>query len=197
MEDGGHIREVRDGMPNTERMDEDAVADAEQAMDAATSGILSSEVLRRYDERHGIETAPKLIVMNDQTTHALVAILHDRIVGRTVVEVGAGIGLLTLHMGTVARRVFAIEASPVWSSAFIATLMAGKPRNVSFICGDAGGVRRHHKGRRGAILLAFRDRIAQEHRLAPGIPGIDVYGEMIDANPAGFDQMAQDLRQRS
>ena len=103
----------------------------------AAENMSTSEVMDDSAERHGMEAAPILTVHDDETAHNIVGAIHDRIAGRTVIEIGGGIGLLALHMGTVARRVWCIEANPVWSSTFIATLLTHKPRNVSFLFGAA------------------------------------------------------------
>jgi glucosamine 6-phosphate synthetase-like amidotransferase/phosphosugar isomerase protein len=40
-------------------------------------------------------------------------------------------------MGHIAKRVYAIDASPIWASTFIAILLKQKPKNVSFLFGSA------------------------------------------------------------
>ncbi len=154
-----------------------------------------SDVARKYSERHGVESASVLTVFDDETAYQVAAYLASRIEGKTVVEIGGGIGLLALHLGVYAKRVFCIEASPMWSSCFIAALYAHKPKNVSFLFGAAdeftGLIKADvalfctHSGIRG-----MREAAGQ---FAPSV--IDVYGELIAAEPSRFDALAVSLRE--
>lgn len=96
-----------------------------------------SSMLENYHRRHGTESA--LILTNHDDEHAalVTGYLEDRIAGKVVVEVGAGIGLLACHMAMVARKVYAIEVDPAWTSSFLAVLYARKPPNLCFIFGKA------------------------------------------------------------
>jgi SAM-dependent methyltransferase len=94
-------------------------------------------VMHAYHERHGTQSACILTVTDDETAGAIVDYLRPRIDGRVVVEIGAGIGLLACHLATVARRVYAIEVDPAWTSCFLAALYAEKPPNLTFIFGRA------------------------------------------------------------
>ena len=121
----------------------------------AAENMSTSEVMDDYAERHGMEAAPILTVHDDETAHNIVGAIHDRIAGRTVIEIGGGIGLLALHMGTVARRVWCIEAN--------------------------------HSGISSLKTLAGQ--------FAPNV--IDIYGEILEANPEEFDALALKLRKLS
>ena len=68
-----------------------------------------------YSERHGIDAQAVLIVTDDDTASLIAESLAPRIAGKTVIEIGGGIGLLSLHMGFIAKRVYCIEANPMWS----------------------------------------------------------------------------------
>lgn len=96
-----------------------------------------SAVLTEYAHKHDVNSAPILTVRDDEMADALAAYLAPRIEGRVVVEIGGGIGLLALHMGQYAKRVYCIEANPFWSWTFAALLLAKKPKNVSFLFGAA------------------------------------------------------------
>src|SRR6185437_6657644 len=61
-----------------------------------------------FSERHGIHAAPNLTVLDDEIAALIVERLEPRISGKTVVEIGGGIGLLSLRMATVAKRVYCI-----------------------------------------------------------------------------------------
>jgi predicted RNA methylase len=148
----------------------------------------------KFSERHNINSAAILTVIDDETADALVEHLADRIAGKTVVEIGGGIGLLSLHMGHVAKRVYCIEANPMWSWTFAQVLLHQKPKNVSFLFGSAdefvGMVRADvavictHSDVQGMRLVAAQ--------FAPVV--VDVYGELIEAHPEAFDPLASRLR---
>lgn len=106
-------------------------------LDEISTRMSRSEMLDAYADRHGIDSASILTVRDDEMADALAGYLAPRIEGRIVIEVGAGLGLLALHMGQYAKRVFCIEANPLWSWSFAALLLAHKPKNVSFLFGTA------------------------------------------------------------
>lgn len=147
-----------------------------------------------YSERHNINAAGVLTVIDDETARSIVERIAPRIAGKTVVEIGGGIGLLSLHMGHVAKRVYCIEADPMWSWAFAVMLMKEKPKNVSFLFGAADeflgtfkadvAVFCTHSDVRGMGLVAAQ--------FAPVV--IDFYSELIAENPAVFDKLAVALR---
>lgn len=153
-----------------------------------------SRPAQEYSNRHGIAAQAVLTVTDDETAVAIAAHLAPRIEGKTVVEIGGGIGLLSLHLGTIARRVYCIEANPMWSWTFAEVLLKSKPRNVSFLFGAAdeflGCIRGDvaiyctHSDVTGMGLIAAQ--------FAPVV--IDVYGELIKGAPENFDPLAVALR---
>jgi precorrin-6B methylase 2 len=153
-----------------------------------------SEPAQAFSERHGIASAAVLTVTDDETAVAIAEYLAPRIEGKTVVEIGGGIGLLALYMGDIAKRVYCIEANPMWTSVFISGLIKFKQKNVSFLFGAAdefvGCIKADvavictHSDVSGMKLIAAQ--------FAPEV--IDVYGELIIANPEGFDKLASTLR---
>ena len=154
-----------------------------------------SETAEAYSERHGIRAAAVLTVINDETAGLIAERLRPRIEGKTVVEIGGGIGLLAMHMGHIAKRVYCIEANPMWSWTFAEILLHEKPRNVSFLFGAAdefvGAIKGDvavyctHSDVEGMRLIG-----AQFARQV-----IDVYGEMIRESPEHFDPLAAKLRE--
>ena len=94
-------------------------------------------VVESFHARHGTQSA--LILTNYDDAHAaLVAgYLHDRVAGKIVVEIGAGIGLLACHLAQDAKRVYAIEVDPSWTANFVWSLYQKKPANLTFIFGKA------------------------------------------------------------
>ncbi len=90
-----------------------------------------------YHARHG--TKSQCILTNYEDEHAaLVAgYLSDRVTGKIVVEIGAGIGLLACHVAAAARRIYAIDVDPAWTGVFVWSLYEKKPPNLTFIFGKA------------------------------------------------------------
>ena len=142
-----------------------------------------SDVAERYAERHGIKSASILTVYNDETADLIARYLAPRIEGKTVVEIGGGIGLLAFHMATYAKRVYCIEADPGWATSFVAALYAHKPVNVSYLFGTA----QEFMGQiRGDVALFCTHSDAEGMKslgLAFAPESIDVYGEIVASSP--------------
>lgn len=96
-----------------------------------------SEEMMDYCDRHGVRSAGVLTVYDDETAGLIAESLAPRIKGKTVVEIGGGIGLLALHLGLYAERVYCIEANPMWAWTFATLLLKVKPVNVSYLFGSA------------------------------------------------------------
>ncbi len=147
-----------------------------------------------FAERHNVRSASILTVTDAEDDVALADRIEARIRGKVVVEIGTGIGLLALCMITVAHQVFAIEANPIWALTFTQLLVDVKPKNVSFILGSADefigvikadvAVIATHSDVKG--MKALGGQLAKET--------IDIYGELIEANPEAFDAVARKLR---
>lgn len=108
-----------------------------QLLDRVYESMEGSKVLEDYMRRHGINSAGVLTVYDDETADAVARSVADRIEGKTVIEIGGGIGLLAFHLSLYAKRVYCIEADPNWAGCFIAALLARKPVNVSYLFGAA------------------------------------------------------------
>lgn len=154
-----------------------------------------SEMAMAYSERHGINSAAVLTVLDDNHAMLIAQHLSARIEGKTVVEIGGGIGLLAMHMGHIAKRVYCIEANPMWAWVFAGVLLEKKPKNVSYLFGSAdeflGCIKADvaifctHSGVQGMSLVA--------RQFAPIV--IDVYGEIIKQAPHHFDKFAREMRE--
>ena len=155
-----------------------------------------SEIAQVYSARHGLESAAVLTIIDDETASLVNAHLVPRIEGKTVVEIGGGIGLLACYLAVFAKRVFCIEANPMWSSAYLHCLHAGKPKNLSYLFGAAD----EFTGMIEADVALFCthsgiDSMRKAAALfAPVV--IDVYGELIEAAPERFDPFAREMRKR-
>ncbi len=142
----------------------------------------SSQVMDEYSDRHGVESAGILTVQDDEMADALARYLAPRIEGRTVIEIGGGIGLLALHMGQYAKRVLCIEANPMWSWTFAALLLAHKPKNVSFLFGAAEEFAGQIRG--DVALFCTHSDVAGMREVAGRFARevIDVYSEVVEAD---------------
>lgn len=171
------------------------MSELNQMLDQVYNAMEDSEASQAYSERHGIASAAVLTVLDDETADLIADRLAPRIEGKTVVEVGGGIGLLALHLGLVAKRVYCIEANPSWSWTFSCLLLQSKPKNVSYLFGAAdefvGCIKADvaifctHSDVKGMGLVAAQ--------FAPVV--IDVYGEIIKSDPTKFDALARTLRE--
>lgn len=90
-----------------------------------------------YASRNGIDSLGVLTVSEYFTAMKEIEMLWPQIAGKTVVEIGAGIGMLALQMAKFAKRVYAIEADPAWAWVFTEFLYAVKPGNLTYIFGNA------------------------------------------------------------
>lgn len=147
-----------------------------------------------YVERHGIVAQPFLTVHDDEAASATAEYLAPRIEGKTVVEIGGGLGLAALHIGLYAKRVYVIEANPIWANAFVAMLFSHKPKNVSYLFGSADEFSDVIKADVALFMThsGVDDMTKQAALFAPQV--IDVYGELIAGNPNAFDPLASLLR---
>lgn len=153
-----------------------------------------SELAEEYSERHGIKSASILTVYDDETAGLIAEYLAPRIEGRTVVEIGGGIGLLAFHLGLYAKRVYCIEANPMWAWTFACVLLKDKPKNVSYLFGAADEFVGRIKG--NVALFCTHSGVDDMKRIASRFADtvIDVHGEIIKSNPDKFDKFASTMR---
>lgn len=154
----------------------------------------ASESYSAFAARHNIRSAATLTVTDAETAALIAEHLAPRIEGKTVVEIGGGLGLLSLYMGSFAKRVYCIEANPMWAMVFTEILLSAKPKHVSYLFGAAdefvGCIKADI-----AVVCTHSDLQSMKlagRQLASEV--IDVYGELIEANPAAFDPVARSLR---
>lgn len=163
-------------------------------LDLVYESMGGSEMAEEYSRRHGINSAAVLTVYDDETASLIAERLAPRITGKTVIEIGGGIGLLALHMGLIAKQVYCIEANPLWSWVFATALVARKPKNVSFLFGTADQFWPQIRGD-VAVFCTHSDVAGMRSAASKfALEVVDVYGEMIAANPEAFDETARRLR---
>lgn len=95
------------------------------------------ELVWLYDQRHGIASAKILTVPSPVSAIEFLAPFRLELSGKTVVEIGAGIGWLSLIAARYCKEIFAFEADPAWSWVFSRRLYAIKPPNLTWIFGNA------------------------------------------------------------
>ncbi|SDG59695.1 hypothetical protein SAMN05216338_1001854 [Bradyrhizobium sp. Rc2d] len=166
-------------------------------VDQQSASVINDEESTSYEEfaeRHNIRAAPYLTVTEWETAAMIADRLAPRIQGKVVVEIGGGIGLLSVAMGSIAQRVYCIEANPLWSMTYARFLLHKKPRNVSFLCGAADEFLGCIRGD-VAVICTHSDVAGMKlvgAQFAKVV--IDVYGEMMEENPEGFDPWARSVR---
>lgn len=165
-----------------------------ELLDEHYNAFEGCEALHEYSQRHNIQSQAVLTIDTDERAAQMAEYLRPQIEGKTVVEIGGGIGLLAMYMGDIAKRVYCIEANPVWSSVFLACLIKSKPKNVSYLFGAADEFLGHIKGDVALFLthsgVDSMKLIASQ--FAPIV--IDVHGQMIAENPEAFDKFAREMR---
>lgn len=163
-------------------------------LDRVYEAMDGNEMAEKYSERHGIKSAAILTVYDDETAALVAEHIAPRIEGRTVVEIGGGIGLLAFHLGQYARHVYCIEANPMWSWTFATCLLAKKPKNVSYLFGAADEFVGLIKG--NVAIFCTHSGVENMRRAGERFADevIDVYGEVIQRFPDSFDALARGLR---
>lgn len=112
-------------------------SDTETIIDMAYECLEGCEDLLKYHERHG---TPSMLILTQHcpdVAQRTAALLRDRIEGKNVIEIGAGVGFLAVEMARYAKSVVAIEADPAWSWVFTRSLYRHKPTNLTWIFGSA------------------------------------------------------------
>lgn len=134
-----------------------------------------SPQVHEYHRRHGTPSLLILTVFNQREAAKLCKSVFYEIYGKTVIEIGAGVGFLALEMAKHAKRVYAIESDPAWSWTFTQHLYREKPQNLTWIFGRAEEVCEWLRGdvaiivtRSGHLKMGFLGRL-----MAPKV--IDVY----------------------
>lgn len=116
------------------REQEDAI---EAAIEGTYDALEGSEEAERYHGRHGIRSLGILTVSSMRAARLEADKLRPHVEGKSVVEVGAGAGLLSFELARIARRVTAIEVDPAWTAVYLEHLYKHKPPNLTWVFGRA------------------------------------------------------------
>jgi tRNA G37 N-methylase Trm5 len=95
------------------------------------------EDLAEYHQRHGTPSILILTQFNPEIAARTANLIKDDILGKTVIEIGAGVGYLSIEIARYAKSVVAFEIDPSWSWIFTKALYRHKPTNLTWIFGDA------------------------------------------------------------
>lgn len=163
-------------------MSEPAVFDTAAMLSTYYEAANGNEMMERYHERHGTQSAAILTVFDDERAAQVADYLRPIVEGKVVVEIGAGIGLLACHVAMDAKRVYAIELDPAWTSTFLAVLYARKPKNLTFIFGAAEDAPPIAADVAYFCTLSGHAAMYQAaSRFAPRI--VDVYADLLNMKP--------------
>ena len=119
--------------PNLELVVDDIPMDLVDRCVGVQSVVLGSADQVAYDERMGIHAKHYLTMVGTADARWILDKIADCIAGKTVVEIGAGVGVLAIALAGKAKHVYAIEADPCWSFVFARYLYRGKPTNLTYI----------------------------------------------------------------
>ncbi len=117
--------------------EQDAYEEAEFTIESVYANLEGSADAQAYSEQNGIGSLNILTISSYFNALQEIHALWRKIKGLTVVEIGAGVGMLAIQMAKFAKRVYAIEADPAWSWVFTQQLYRIKPPNLTFIFGRA------------------------------------------------------------
>jgi len=95
------------------------------------------ELVDRYHNRFPGNYWLVLTVYDKEKARDEAEKIRNTIRNKTVIEIGAGTGLLAMEMAKHAKEVYAFEIDPAWSWIFVKKYMYDKPSNLNFIFGDA------------------------------------------------------------
>lgn len=90
-----------------------------------------------YKSRHDVRARPYLTILRPSDATWMLDKLRPIVEGKTVVEIGAGIGVLAVALAGIAARVWAIEADPMWGFVFCRWLYRAKPTNLTYVIDSA------------------------------------------------------------
>ena len=110
---------------------------AEDAIEKIYEMNEGDEMIEDYFTRHQVDSLGILTVLNEQAAQIEVSGYLERIRGKRVIEIGAGVGFLAIELAKHAKSVIAIEANPAWSWVFTQYLYAVKPAHLTWVFGTA------------------------------------------------------------
>lgn len=169
----------------------------EIAIDRIYETMDGSDRVRRFAERHGIETLNVLTILTADEARCAVSSFVPEIYGKRVVEIGGGVGYLALEIARHAKSVVSIESDPAWSWVFTKFLYQEKPAHLTWVFGHSSTVQIQADVAVICSRSGLSGMIAEARRMAPKIVLISCsepfVSESID--PA-FDMLALFTKRR-
>lgn len=109
-------------------------------LDAVYEQLEGVPAVEGYHERHMTQSLGILTVCSAFDARRLIKPLRGKLLNKSVVEIGAGVGFLALELARYAHTVFAIESDPGWSWFFTHHLYQHKPPHLTWIFGRAESI---------------------------------------------------------
>ena len=133
------------------------------------------ETVEEYHNRHMTSSLGVVTVSSRADARRLIKPFRQQLLGKTVVEIGAGIGYFALELARYCPQVFAIESDPAWSWIFAKHLYDKKPSHLTWIFGRAEEVARWLRADIALIVTRSGHEEMENvaRRMAPVV--IDVY----------------------
>jgi len=120
-----------------EKLLKDKPEELSTCIDAIYRDVDGYKEAEEFHRRHMTPSCGIITVFDTQKIIDILTPILTRIHNKTVIEIGAGVGLLACGMAKIAKQVYAIESDPAWSWAFTKVLYEIKPPNLTFIFGKA------------------------------------------------------------
>lgn len=160
--------------------------DAEQEIDRIYDSNEGSESVEGYHSLHEIQSLAILTICSPYEATREVDQFAHRIRGKTVIEIGAGVGFLAMEMARFAKRVYAIEADPAWTWVFTECLYQKKSPNLTWIFGTAESVSDWLRG--DVAVIYTRSGIKAMEAQAAKMCPIAIFGPVLE-----FDELHSDV----
>jgi protein-L-isoaspartate O-methyltransferase len=106
-------------------------------LNAIYQDLDGSKAAEEFHAKHMTPSCGVITVFQKKRVMDIMNKISTDIYGKTIVEIGAGVGLLAIAMATISEKVYAIESDPAWSWAFTKIMYEIKPPNLTFIFGKA------------------------------------------------------------
>lgn len=105
----------------------------ERELIGVQSSLLDCADQKTLDAAHDIRSKHYITVVRPDDATWIIEKIRDRITGRVVVEIGAGVGVLAAEMAKIARHVYAIEIDPAWTYLYTRYVYKAKRPNLTWI----------------------------------------------------------------
>jgi protein-L-isoaspartate O-methyltransferase len=108
-----------------------------ESVDAVYEQLDGDEIVHLWRMGQGVMSAAILTAASPEKALEYVIPIREKLYGKVVVEIGAGVGWMAIMMARYCKELYAIEAEPSWSWVFTEHLYRVKPPNLTWIFGSA------------------------------------------------------------